>query len=118
MAFRFDISLPDSEKNLHEWARELMKDKKLSASDIFRDALLEKKKEWDVLQSVSPEQLINKVKSLEKKVVSISEVRDKAINFIENAKLGNDWIAYLTAEKEKHVIERHGFKIIKNEVQQ
>ena len=51
MAYMFHISIPLTEKKLHEWIQEMISKKEISPSLVFRDAMLEKRREWEIIHA-------------------------------------------------------------------
>ena len=96
MADRFNISLPEGEKNLANWIREQMKDNEFSPSLVFRDAMLERKKNWDISHSESP--LI-----LHKRIDTLRETIKNQSNFIESKGLTEEWLKFVLSKDTREI---------------
>ena len=71
MAKVYTVSL--CEKELISWLESRRADNSISPSLIFRDAMKEKKREWDMLQSENPKILHERIKELKKHIGEFSE---------------------------------------------
>lgn len=86
--YRFNISLPLTDKILFEWIRERMQNNDFSPSLIFRDAMLEKKKQWD-------SQNLHDTISLLKRIETLKEAIGKQTHFIEKKGLQTELFDFL-----------------------
>lgn len=91
MAERFDISIPSGEKKLSEWIRNQMRNNEISPSLVFRDAMVQKKAEWDAIHTENPKLLHKKIDDLMKTIglqssfIGADKERQKEwFNFFEN----------------------------------
>lgn len=114
MAKNLSISIPDTERDLIDWLNKQIEEKAISPSDLFQQALKEKKKEWDILQSISAEQLLSKIRVLEQTITTQKETMLKFSEFIENKKLTNEWVDFRLKEPTKKVKIQRGGKTIIN----
>ena len=91
MAYRFDISIPLGEKELNNWIRKRMENNEITPSLVFRDAMLEKKAEFDAIHTENPKLLHKKIDDLKQTVGLQSafigakkERKEDWFNFFEN----------------------------------
>jgi len=78
MARIFSVSLQDKDLELIKWIDEMQLGGTLpSPSLVFRDAMMEKKKQWDIDNSESPRVLWEKIKNWQKRVYSQREFLEK-----------------------------------------
>lgn len=99
MSYRFDVSLPKGEKKLAEWIRERMDNNDIIPSLVFRDAMIEKKKEWDSINSENTHIYKKRITELQKTIRKVTE-------FIEENGLSEEWVSKLNEpEKLKKSVE-------------
>ena len=78
MAKIFSVSLQNGDLELIKWITERQAEGTLpSPSLIFRDAMMEKKREWDIMNSENP-------LALHKRIEDMSHVITKQSNFINS----------------------------------
>lgn len=73
MAKLFHVSIQNKEKDLSKWIQEMIDQNKISPSLVFRDAMIEKKKEFDAFNSGNPESLKKHIESLRETITKQSE---------------------------------------------
>lgn len=93
---RFDVSL--QEKELVEWIRKKMQNGDIVPSLIFRDAMLEKKKEEDVMKADNPVLLKQRISSLQKTIRAFTD-------FIEKNNLNESWCYFFENYQEEKIVE-------------
>jgi len=113
----FSVSIPNTDEDLTRWLKKQIKEKTISLSAVFQQAVKERKKDWDIINSVSPEQLIQKIKSLEQSLTQTQETIGKQSAFIEHHNLTSDWINYALKPKEEKLKIQEGSKTIIKEKQ-
>jgi len=99
MAFMFHVSLQNTDKELVEWIRERQRNNELSLSLVFRDAMKDKKKEWEIVHSANTAEL---QKTIERLRHTLEENNQKFNDFVDERDLSDDWIAFFTSYKEKN----------------
>ena len=103
MAKIYTVSL--SEKELISWLEDRRVDNSISPSLVFRDAMKEKKQEWDMIHSENPKTLHLRINGLKKQVSRFSEFME------ENPKAQEDYFKFIE-KKDK------GAKVIKSHISQ
>jgi len=61
MAKTFQVSIPDSEKELIAWLEDRMRDNSISPSIVIQEAFRERKREWDAIHSRNPIALLERL---------------------------------------------------------
>ncbi len=77
MANSWTVSIPNTEKELHNWIKERIVERELSPSLVFRDAMMQKKHEWEIMNSESPKILHERVDSLKSQISRFSKFLDQ-----------------------------------------
>ena len=92
MADRFNISLPEGESKLSKWIRNQMNNNEISPSLIFRDAMVQKKAEWDATSLENPLELKKNIERLQN---TISKNNQCFENFLKQKNIPEkSWIEY------------------------
>jgi hypothetical protein len=88
MAKIFSVSIENSEKELIEWVTKQQQDGNISLSAVLRDALVQKKKEWDISNSDSPLVLHKRIELLKQTIGHFNK-------FIEKGNLLPQWFDFM-----------------------
>lgn len=99
MAYHFNVSLPETEKELWNWAQEKINRKELSPSLILRDAIKELKRQDDALHSENP-------RVLHERISNLKEVLSSFNAFVDKKGLRADWFDFKEKQDKQKFIER------------
>ena len=101
MSNLWSVSLSKKDQNLADWVNDRIKNNELSPSDVFKEAMLEKKKDWDILQSVSPEQMQARINFLEKETKKDLELLKERNEFISSIDLSSKFWDFIEKKREE-----------------
>lgn len=95
MAKSWTISLPSSEKDLIKWIEKMQVEGELSPSIVFRDAMIQKKDDWEMSQFDNP-------KILKKKIVNFQKTITQLTDYIESIGKYKEWQDFNLGNKNKN----------------
>ena len=98
MGFNFHISLQETDKKLHDWIKQMQQNNELSPSLIFRDAMFEKKREWDINHTENPAILHKRIDDMRK---TLEHVSQKVNDFVDAKNLTDEWFDFFNDVEEK-----------------
>ena len=105
MAKILGVSLPETEKELWVWMQEKISKKELSPSLIFRDALLERKRQEDALSTKNPVVLNDRINNLK-------QILGRMNGFIDSKKIREEWLKFNESEDSKEKFAKKDIEII------
>ncbi len=95
MGMRANVSFSDSEMDLYQWYKERKARGEMSLSNITKEALREKKKEWDIAHSESPVNLHKRIERQREQISLFSK-------FLESSKeMPGKYSNFLDIEQKK-----------------
>ena len=107
----FQVSL--QEKELYEWIRERMRNREIIPSMIFRDAMTEKKKEWESAKNIESSNVLRHQVETMRETISIFT------DFISSKNLNDEWVKFrmnFSADKPKKIIDGSKITIEEKEI--
>jgi len=116
MAFRFDVSIPNGEKQLADWIRERMNNNEITPSIVFFEAMKEKKREWEATQPDCLEGLKSQIEIAKKEIHRGNKLIEFSQNFLLEKLTEEQQKEYWGLWKEKVTELNNGQKIIVEEI--
>ena len=103
MTTMFHVSLQNTEKELINWITERQKNNEISPSLVFRDAMIQKKKDWEIEHSENP-------RALHERFNQLKEVIGNIQDFITENKLNEELLKW----REKNPVENKVIEIVES----
>ena len=100
MAQIYSVSLQDSEKALIDWIKKMRDKNEISCSNVFREAMLQKKKEWEMINLEDTLILHQQIDSLRQ------TIRTTTHFFEENPEIQEKWFNFQEPGEAKSPIKR------------